>query len=133
MVIFCIIKLLICRFTKNQSPISIVHFWNNCWTMRHLQREHLLRARLRTTSVMTVVYKTSNMFIMLREMLMIFRLSKLNITFSKALSFHLNSLNGTSQILSSKTLKVSVFLKTMSSNLLDPPQEVFSNATTKKE
>ena len=58
---------------------------------------------------------------MLREMLMVFRFSKLNISFSKTLSSHLQSLNETNQILTFGTLKVS---KATSSNLLDPLQEV---------
>ena len=62
---------------------------------------------------------------MLREMLIILRLSKLNITFSKTLSFHLLSLNGKGLNLSFRTLEALLFLKAISSNLLDASQKFF--------
>ena len=71
--------------------------------------------------------------LMLREMLIAFPGLKLNITFSKTISSHLQSLNGTNQILLFRTLKVWVFSKSISSNFLDPPQEVFLIVTTTKE
>ena len=70
---------------------------------------------------------------MLRQMLIVFLSLKLNITFSKTLSSYLQLLNGTSLILPFGTLKVLVFSKAISSNLLDPPQEVFLTVTTTKE
>ena len=71
--------------------------------------------------------------LMLREMLNAFPRLKVNITFSKALSSYLQSLNGTSQILLFGMLKVWVFLKAISSNFLDPPEEVFVIVETKNE
>ena len=62
-----------------------------------------------------------------------FRFSKLNKFFSKTLPFRMQSLNGASQILALGMLKVFVFSKAVSSNLLDLPQNVFLTVTTTKK
>ena len=81
------------------------------------RKQDLLRAKLRISSITTVVrklamfykiYKNSPLYLlkiipektfdenMLQKILMVFRISILNFTFSKKLSFHLHSSNGTS-------------------------------------
>ena len=52
---------------------------------------------------------------------------------SITLSSHLQSLNETSYIVPFARPKVLVFPKAISSNLLDPPQEIFLTVTTIKE
>ena len=137
------IKFMICRFTKNCNLFSLLdHNWCD---MSYLQRKTLPRINFGVTSVTLLVQKTRNVlqnlqnqspqqFLnwnlnkpmhMLQETSITFLLLRLDTTSSKIISFFLQSLNGTIQILPFQTQKILVISKIVSLSLLDPLQAVF--------
>ena len=137
------IKFMICRFTKNCNLFSLLdHNWCD---MSYLQRKTLPKIKFRVTSVTLLVQKTSNVLTnlqnqspqqflnwnlnkpmhTLQETSIALLLLKLDTTSSKIISFFLQSLNGTIQILPFQTKKVLVISKIVSLSLLDPLQAVF--------